>query len=153
MAYGRFYTVQFTAAAFTAATDLIEITVATDKPVYVWGWQVWNTSDLGDASEEVLELTLQRAVTAGSGGTSATPVALNADDSSAGFTCNTDVNTAHTGGTVIWRRGWNVRIPDEFWFPEAALPRIDAGEDPFTLTMSAPADSLTAGGLMLIEER
>lgn len=148
---GRYYTVQFTAVALTAAADLFELTCASERPIRIWGWNVFQTTDLGDANEEVLDLTLQRAVTAGSGGTSVTPVAMDRE-STADTSANRTVTTAHTSGTVIWRRGWNIRIPDEFWFTPETAPIVDSATDPVTLTMTAPADSITVSGVMLFEE-
>jgi hypothetical protein len=148
---GRYFTVQFTAVGLTAAADLFEITCASERPIRVWGWSLFQTTDLGDANEEVLALTLERGVTAGSGGTSVTPVSMDRE-SSADSTANRTVTTAHTNGTVVWRRGWNIRIPDEFWFTPETAPTMDSATDPVTLTMSAPADSITVSGLMLFEE-
>lgn len=151
---GRFYTVTFTDVALTAAADLFEVTAATDKPVRIWHWNISQNTDLSDAAEEVLKLTLKRGVTAGSGGSSVTPVALVDDaDTSAGFTVNRTVTTAATSGSVLYGpRGWNIRMPDEMWFVPETLPRVDAGSDPLVLTMSAPADSVTVSGTMIIEE-
>lgn len=149
---GRYYSVQFTAVALTAAADLFELTIATDRPIRIWGWNIFQTTDLGDTSEEVLDLTLQRAVTAGSGGSSVTPVALNDRDASAGTTCNRTVTTAHTSGTVLLRRGWNVRIPEEYWFTPETAPKIDTAADPVTLTLTAPADPITVSGSLIFEE-
>lgn len=149
---GRFYNISYAAAATTTETDLFEITCATDKPIKVWGWFIYQTTDLGDSAEEVVSLTLQRGVTAGSGGSSVTPAALVENDTAAGATCNRSVTTAHTGGTVIWRGGWNIRIPAEFWFTPETAPVIGADADPVTLTMTVPADSITVGGSLIFEE-
>lgn len=150
---GRMYTIQVAAAAITTATDLFEITAATDKPVRIWGWHIYQTTDLGDAAEEVLAVTLERGVTAGSGGaTAGTPEPIVKNDAAAGFTANKHVTTAHTNGTVIARRGWNIRLPDDFWFTPETAPVTGADDDPVTLTISAPADSVTYGGMMYVEE-
>jgi hypothetical protein len=147
MAQPRIYTAQYAPAATTTATDLFEITCATDRPIAIIGWTIYQTTDLGDAAEEVLTLTVERGVTAGSGGSSATPADVGGrGESSSDATVNRSVTTAHTGGTVVLRKGWNIRIPEEFWLPEILWPYFDAGTDPATLTMSAPTDSITVGG-------
>lgn len=148
---GRFYTVQFSAVALTAAADLFEITCAAERPVRIWHWNIFQTTDVGDAAEEVLSLTIERGVTAGTGGSSVTPVAVDRE-TSADSTANRTVTTAHTGGTVLYRRGWNIRIPDDHWFTPETAPTIDSATDPVTLTMSAPADSITVSGSLLFEE-
>lgn len=148
---GRFYSVTLPETAITAAADLFEITAATDKPIKVWGWNISQDTDVGDSAEEVLQVTLQRGVTAGSGGSSITPVAMIANDASAGATC-TNRTTAHTNGSILWQTGWNIRVPLEMWFTPESAPVIGADDDPVTLTMTAPADSITVSGSLLFEE-
>lgn len=150
---GRFFSVQAAAAASsTNAQDLFELTAAGDRPIRIWGWHVFQTSDLGDSAEEVLALTLERGVTAGSGGTAVTPVALDSVGGTAWTVCNRNVSTAHTSGSVLLRRGWNIRIPEEHWFTPETAPRIGPGEDPVTLSISAATDSITVGGSLIFEE-
>jgi hypothetical protein len=153
MSQPRIYTASFSAVALTAATDLFEITCAADRPIEVMGWTIFQTTDLGDAAEEVLDLTWQRGVTAGSGGTSVTPVDYGGrGESTSDSTVNRTVTTAHTGGTVQIRKGWNIRIPEEFWLPPELYAYIDAATDPGTLTMTAPADSITVSGSIVWRE-
>ena len=68
MAQPRIYVAEVAPAATTTATDIFEITCAADRPIAIIGWSIYQTTDLGDAAEEVLSLTLERGVTAGSGG-------------------------------------------------------------------------------------
>ena len=148
---GRFYSVTLPETAITAAADLFEITAATDKPIRIWGWDISQDTDLGDASEEVLQLQLKRGVTAGTGGSSITPVAIVANDATVGATC-TNRTTAHTSGSILWQNGWNVRVPLSHWFAPEFAPVIGADDDPVVLWMSAPADSITVSGSLLFEE-
>lgn len=148
---GRFYSVTLPETSITAAADLFELTVATDKPIRIWGWNVSQDTDLGDANEEVLQLTLKRGVTPGSGGSSITPSAMVANDTSAGATC-TNRTTAHTGGTILWQRGWNIRMDSEHWFTPESAPVCGADDDPVVLHMSAPTDSLNVSASLLLEE-
>lgn len=153
MAQPRIYTASFSAVALTAAADLFEITAAADRPVDIMGWTIFQTTDLGDAAEEVLDLSLQRGVTAGSGGTSVTPVDYGGrGESTSDATVNRTVTTAHTGGTVMFRKGWNIRVPEEFWLPPELYGYVDAGTDPVTLTVTAPADSVTFSGTIFWRE-
>jgi hypothetical protein len=147
------YSASFSAVALTAAADLFEITAATDRPVEIVGWTIFQTTDLGDAQEEVLSLTIERGVTAGTGGTSVTPVDYGGrGESTSDATVNRTVTTAHTSGTVSLRKGWNIRIPEEFWLPPELYVYVDAGTDPVTLTMAAPADSITVSGTIIWRE-
>ena len=148
---GRFYSITLPETAITAAADLFEITAATDKPVRVWGWNISQDTDTGDSAEEVLQLQLKRGVTAGSGGSSQTVVPMVANGAAAGAT-STNRTTAHTSGSILWQQGWNIRVPAEMWFIPEAAPTIGADDDPVVLYMSAPADSITVSGSILIEE-
>ena len=66
---GRLYCVNLTATAFTVAADLVELTIADDKPVIVHGFRVWQTTELGDAAEEIIPIGIVRGnTTSGSGG-------------------------------------------------------------------------------------
>lgn len=151
---GRMYTAQFSAVAVTVASDLFEITVATDKPIRIHGFSIWQTTDVGDAAEEVIGVSIIRGVTAGSGGTSVTPTPTGDDaDTAAGATVNRTTTTASTGGTRVDGTGWNVRVPCDFWPPPEWRPRIDAGVDPVVIKLdAAPADSLTISGYCRFEE-
>lgn len=153
MAQPRIYTASFSAVAVTTATDLFEITCAADRPIEIMGWTIFQTTDLGDAAEEVVDLSVQRAVTAGSGGSSATIVDYGGrGESTSDATVNRTVSTAHTGGTVQFRKGWNIRIPEEFWLPPELYCYVDAATDPVTLTITAPADSITVSGSIFWRE-
>lgn len=154
MAQPRIIVARFAPTATTTKTDLWEITCAADRPVEIMGWTLFQTTDLGDANEEVLELTIERGVTAGSGGTASTEIDYGARGETAtpDTTMNHMVTTAHTGGTIIFSKGWNIRIPEEFWLPPELYTYFDAGTDPTTVTMSAPADSITVGGAIFLRE-
>ena len=153
MSQPRIYSASFSAIAVTTATDLFELTCAADRPHEIMGWTIYQTTDLGDAQEEVLTLTVERGVTAGSGGASATIVDYGGrGESTSDATVNRTVSTAHTGGTVILRKGWNIRIPEEFWLPPELYIYYDAATDPTTLTTTAPADSITVSGSIIWRE-
>ena len=153
MAQPRIIVVRFAPTSVSAKTDLWEITAAADRPVEIVGWTLFQTTDLGDANEEVLELTIERGVTAGSGGTASTEIDYGARGESTPDTAiNHLVTTAHTGGTIIFSKGWNIRIPEEFWLPPELYAYFDAATDPTTVTMSAPADAITVGGTIFLRE-
>lgn len=152
---GHLYAAVFDAQAVTTATDLFEVTVGADRPCLIHMLDLLQTTDLGDAAEEVLRIGLYRGVTAGATGTAATEVAY-ADAGAPTATAAVTYlrGTASTGGTLIHVIGWNIRQPGPVFLPIPELrPRIDAGQDPFSFRLiAAPADSLTISGTLIWEE-
>lgn len=142
------YSAPLTPAAITTTADLFHITAATDNPVTLLAMQLYQTTELGDAQEEVLSIALARGVTGGSGGTALTEVhygdASGSTVTAAVVGLNTTVSTA---GTVLEHIGWNVRVP-LLWCPIPELrPNVDATQDPIVFRLlAAPADSITIGG-------
>lgn len=116
----RVYTVTVENATIATAgtdTDLVEISPADDKPVWLLGFSLDNvggTADAGDAGEELLRLAVIRGHTSsGSGGSAATPVLLDVNGGAVGFAAETNNTTIASGGTTTTpvAFGWNVRIP------------------------------------------
>lgn len=148
------YSAPFDNIAVTTATDLFHLTVAADRPVTLYGMTLLNTTDLGDAQEEVLRIGLYRGVTGGSGGTALTEVAYADGDNPAVTAVALAANTSiSTGGTLLEVVGWNIRIP-LFWMPVPELrPRIDSTEDPVVFRLiAAPTDSITMSGTLFWSE-
>src|SRR5574337_110940 len=86
---GRIYTVQTNAVAVTAAQDFAEILAPTDSVVKIHDWVVMQTSDVGDAAEEILRIETVRgvgAVTSGSDGTTPTAQPISDGDTAFGGT-------------------------------------------------------------------
>ena len=153
---GFIYSAPMDAQAFTTATDLFEVTtVAADNPIVIHQLNLCQTTDLGDAQEEVLRIGIYRGATAGATGTGATETPYNRGDTPAtsGVVVNLNRGTASTGGTLLDIIGWNIRVPLQYiWTPETRI-RIDSTEDPFTFRlMAAPADSITISGSLIWEE-
>lgn len=155
-AHGRMYTVEFNNVAVTAAQDLFELTPADDKPLRIHGWMVGQSSDAGDAQDELLRVQLIRGyTTSGSGGSTATPRPLNRSDAAAGFTCEINNTTvANTGTThTLHSDVFNVRAGMPFWFPPESRPEVSQADTTLVLRLpGAPADSLTMSGVMYVEE-
>lgn len=153
---GRKYYVDLPPTAVTVAADLVELTPADDKPITILGLNLAQTTDTGDAAEEIISLVWVRGYTAsGSGGSTSTPRPCNPSDTAAGFTAEIFNTTAATTGTAVnlARHGWNVRVPMERpYTPEEAMEATQ-GNTTIILRMSAaPADSLTISGSILVEE-
>lgn len=156
---GRMYTAQFSAVAVTAAQDLFEITAPADAVVKIHNWEIFQTSDVGDAAEELLRLECVRGVgatTSGSGGSSVTPQQVEDGDAAFGGTVEANNTTRMAAGSgsldTLPQHGWNVRVPlVKIYVPEER-PVISPGNR-WTLALpAAPADSLTVSGHVTLEE-
>lgn len=146
---GRKYTIHLAPTAITVAADLVEIDPATDKPIIVLGWRLYQTSDFGDAQDEVIGYAWVRGnTTSGSGGnTGVTPSKALTGDAACGATVETANTTQASVGTpvTVWSGPFNVRAGDvqvltpDQWFGVT-------GSDLLCLRLlGAPADSLTIG--------
>ena len=155
----RLYTVQFNAVAVTVAQDLFEILAPTDAVVKVHEWEVFQTSDVGDAQEEILRLETVRgigSVTSGSVGSIPTAQPVEDGDPAFGGTVEANNTTRMAVGTgtleTLEQRGWNVRVPLRLVYTPEQRPAISPGNR-WTLSLpAAPADSLTVSGILLVEE-
>lgn len=129
----------------TTANDLAQITITDDRPIYVCGLEVVQSSDLGDAAEEVLRWKLLKGVTTGStGGTALTVTKLNGNGPTPGVSGTSNWTTASTGGTVIARGGFNIRVGEKLWYPPDFRPLIGQADSPCSFRLeAAPADALT----------
>lgn len=154
---GRLYTVHLAPTAITVAADLVELAPADDLPVLIHGFRVWQTTDVGDAAEEIIGLAWVRGnTTSGSGGnTSVAVTPKNSRDAAAGVTAETANTTAASAGTAltVYSTGWNVRAPLEVVFTPEQRLRCDQGQTFLILRMlAAPTDSLTIGMSVDLEE-
>ena len=73
---GRIYVGHFEDVAVTAAQDLFELLAPSTAALAIHKWTLFQTTDVGDAAEEILELETVRgdgSVTSGSGGSTVTP--------------------------------------------------------------------------------
>lgn len=156
---GRMYETGTTGVAVTTAIDVWEILAATGKPIRIHEWAIFQTTDLGDAQEEVLILQEVRGVgtvTSGSGGTSPTVHPTDDNDAATGATVEANNTTRMAAGTgtleSLSPRGWNIRIPYEKIYTPETRPRVNPG-DRWTLAITAaPADSITIGTSIKYEE-
>jgi hypothetical protein len=154
---GRFYSVPFSATAVTAAVDVFEVLAATGKPFILHEVVIAQSSDFGDSQAEGLSILIKRGITntSGSGGSTVTPAKHATNDSSAGPTAeilNTTQATS-TGGslTTIRADAWNVQGGYQYLPTPETRPLFLPGEM-CVVSMTAPADSITVSGTMVIEE-
>ena len=160
----RVYRVPYngTLTAAGGDSDLLSIQPADDKPCRIIGWIIGQSSEVGDATEENIRITLRHmtaTVTIGSGGSAVTPVANRPGTNeivAAGFTarCNdTTVSTTSGTSTIMEELAWNERnTPWERWIPEELRPVALQTEVLIVRMESTLADDLTVEMTFFIEE-
>lgn len=157
---GRMYTAVFKSTAVTAAQDLFEIAAPADAIVIIHDWTLTQSTETGDAAEEMLILTTNRGVgtvTSGSGGATVTPQPISDGDPAFGGTVernNTTIMVVGTGTleTDLEVHCWNIRVPYQKIYTPETRPMISPSNR-WTLEMeSTPADSITMSGTITFEE-
>ncbi len=152
---GRTYAVTFNAVAVTAACDMFEITPADDKPCEIVSIYLSQTTEAGDAQDEMLGVQIIRGfTTSGSGGSSATPAPLRPADTAAGFAAEVNNTTlANTGTTTtLHSDAFNVRAGWTYIPPLDARPVVNQTQTSLVVRTTAPADSVTFNGTMIVRE-
>lgn len=130
----------------TAACDLFEFVEPGTGLLWIPRFKVWQSSDLGDAAEEMITLEWIIGFTvSGSGGQTTNIAAYNKlYDSADTFTAEAlNTTLANTTATrTPWAGGMNIRVEyNEILLPEGAQVLRDGERG--VLRMSAPADALT----------
>lgn len=157
---GRMYTAVFKSIAVTAVQDLFEIAGPTDAITIVHRWTISQSTETGDAAEEMLVITTNRGVgtvTSGSGGATVTPQQVADGDPAYGGTIernNTTVMAVGTGTleTDLEVYAWNIRVPLERIYTPEERPVVSPGNR-WTLELETnPADSVTMSGTVVFEE-
>lgn len=157
------YTGTFNNVSVSALQDFFEIKSATNTIVKIHGWSIGQTSDAGDAQEELLRLEAVRgniataAVSSGTGGSTSIPNAIENSDQAFGGTFETNNTTRLSAGSpdaleYLEYHIWNVRVPITMIYTPEMRPSIGPGCF-WTLGLpSAPADALTVSGTIWFEE-
>lgn len=153
---GRVYSVVFEGVAVSVAQDLFELSPADDKPIRLLGLFISQHTEVGDAAEEMLRISIIRGkTTSGSGGSAATPTPIDPSDVAAGFSAEVNNTTVATNGTVtvIHAESFNERTGlAMFWTPETA-PKANQGNTTLVVRLlDAPGDSVTMNGTLYVEE-
>ena len=154
---GRIYTVAWDAAtAVTAQIDVFEVAPADDKPVMIHELKMWQTTELGDAAEEIIGIQLLRGyTTSGSGGGTSTAARRMPGDAAASFAheCRNTTLATTTTPDVVEADGWNVRVP-YIWTPAPEdRPWCSEAQSRIVVRlMAAPADSITMYATLKVEE-
>lgn len=155
---GRLYSISFVAQTIANASgdyDLFEIDPADDKPVALHELRLHQTSELGDAAEEILTIKVVRGHTTTGNGTATTPRPMKHADTAAGAVCETVGSTiASTGtGVDLYVGGMNVRVPfEKIWTPDARPTCADTEGLIVVRMTTTVADDLTMSGDLIFEE-
>jgi hypothetical protein len=153
----RIYTVSYTAVAVTAAVDVFEIRPADDKPIEIIGLFMGQSSDVGDAADEMLAYRVIRGfTTSGSGGATPTPTPVDRSGAAAGFSAETNNTTVATTGTTadLHADTFNIRAGEKLWLPEGCWWEASQADTSIVVRLAAaPADSLTMSGTVYVREQ
>jgi hypothetical protein len=160
----RFYTASLkSSTAITAAVDIFEILAAAGKPIRIWGWELGQTTEVGDAQEQFLALALKLvtgAPTSGSGGPTA-PLFREVggpNDTDAATTIEIWNTTKLTGGTSVELAtfSWPVRAGHVWTAPDERFAWTVPADEHLVLEMlsTPPTMGGTNGlvGYVAIEE-
>jgi hypothetical protein len=155
---GRRYTAPINIGAHTAQLDVFELLAGSGKPVRLLCVELGQSTELGDAQEEMIPLVLKRvtgAPTSGSGGSTPTLQPVLASGAASGATLETGNTTKLTGGTSaeLARFIWNVRAGLLYQPPPEEQIVADAATRLVLEEVATPADSITGPiGRIVFEE-
>lgn len=142
--------------AITVAQDLFELVPADDKPIKATGFELGQSTEVGDAAEENVRLAVRRGnTTSGSGGSTPTVNAADPHGASPAVTAEANNTTkATTAGATILSTGWNERVtPMVWWYPDQFAPGADQGNSRLCIELvAAPADSVTVEQTAYVKE-
>lgn len=158
----RIYVVPFTAVITNAGgnVDLWELLPATQQTIRIRGIRLGQITEVQDAAEEGLEITIKRllaTVTSGSGGVAGAPEETTRSGQAPAFaseTNNATVATSSGATEILDEIGWNNRnTPYEMWFPDREFaPACQNAEGLVVRLETTLADDMTFAGNIWVEE-
>lgn len=149
---GRMYAIVFPETARTAQFDVFTLTAASDSPLRIHGWVIGQSTEAGDAQDEQLGLLAHRPATAGSGGSAATPVALDTGDAAAGFTARYGDTAIASLTNQFYADAFNVRAGHALWFTPETRPVVPGGGLFCLRVNTTPVDSISFSATLWVEE-
>lgn len=157
----RIYTVPFSATLTNAGgdADLFELTPAAQKPIRLRGLLLSQISEVGDAAEEGLRVSVIRlpATVTGGNGSAVTPVPLDETNAAAGFAAETNgatVATTSGSAATLEEFGWNIRMSplERWWLDENFAPQVRNAGALVVRCQTTAADDITVQGTAYVEE-
>jgi len=143
------------ANAATANVDFFEVNVAATKVVEILELHISQATEVADAAEEMLQITIKTGMTSsGSGGNSPTAIPRQIGDAAYAGTVETMNTTKSSGGTIVTHEShaWNIRIPfTRIWTPDSTIWLAPSAR--FAVEqLITPADSITYNGTLIFRE-
>ena len=159
---GRIYSIVFNGTITNAGgdQDLLEVLPAAEKPVLLRGFSLSQTTEVADAAEEGLRISVIRmtaTITGGSGGSAPTEVSPDSADAAQAFASevnNTSIATTSGTTSIYAEYGWNIRnTPFVEWYPDRSFClKAKNGEGIFVRLQTTPADDFTGQFTFWVEE-
>ncbi|MGH6992434.1 MAG: hypothetical protein ACRED8_09440 [Caulobacteraceae bacterium] len=151
----RLYAVTFDRVSISAAQDLINITATASMACRVRRLELGQATTGTWASLPFRIVRNPATVTAGSGGSAATPAPLRDTDSAATFTARINDTTAQTtSGTaaILFARDWELLNGSVIVFTPVEEVVIKPSEGLAINSPTAPGSAITASGTLIVEE-
>lgn len=152
---GRLYSVNITDVAVSAAQDLINITATANMSFKLWRVELGQRTLTSWEAKTLKIIRHPATVTAGTGGTAATPQKVNNGDAAATVTARINDTTAMTtSGTasVLLQREWEF-LNGFIWVPLPDERPVIAPSQGLAINLpTAPSASMTVSGFAIIEE-
>lgn len=148
------YSVVSQRVAVTAAQDLALLVTGSGSPIEIVYAYVGQSSDFGDAQDELLALRWRTGMTTnGSGGSAPTPQIIRGDAACAA-TARVNDTTASSTGTILelHEECWNVRAGWVYFPPPESRIKIGVSAKLALNLPVAPADSLTVSITIVFRE-
>lgn len=157
MARGRCYRIPFTDISVSAAQDLFEVISDSTKVTRIKELHLSQSSDPGEAAEELLRIQLKSGSTiGGSGGSSVTPTPLHLGDPAFAGTAarNNTTQATHSFGSFDIHEAFtfNTRMGLVRVFTPQTWITIPPSQAFLVDLIAAPADALTMSGVLVVEE-
>lgn len=152
---GRMYTVEFNNVAVTALQDLINLTATSGMAFKLHRIELGQKTLTSWEAKEVKVIRFPATVTAGSGGTSATPQKLNSGDAAATVTAHvndTTPMTTNATASIVLAREWELLNGFSHVFAPDERPVIAPSQGVAINLGTAPSGSMTCSGTVVFEE-
>lgn len=150
------YTIDIPNTAVTTQVDLAELVGHAARPYVILEIHLSQLTEVQDAQMEMLSILLKSGqTTSGSGGSAATPVNNEQPGgASAGLTAEVFNTTKATAGTIVQhdRWNWNILGPLDVVFTDENKKLMGAGRRLTLELATTPADSITIGGTIVVQE-
>ncbi len=157
--YSRIYTAVFEEVIITAPIDFFQIEAPTDAIVVLHNFELSQSSDAGDAEDEMLDIFVHRGTVSGTGGSTVTPRPHELGGPAFGGIVQINNTVQATEGVFLYVRDFNIHhgmlyMPS----PETRIvisPIAAGGNNRLVVELrgTTPADGLTMNGSITFEEK